>query len=455
MTGGEFKVEGKNDVEIKELDLSNNSIYLKDFEDNLFLIFPKMKDEFMINKTFINEGISLLKEKIKISKSLSYDSEFKNSITKVIKAFQKAKDNVYSENERFRKEIKKPIYYEKDFILIHLKTQCFVKRRDNNINNKSSSLVLTPDYTDECIFFFAQSRSFNLQMKNVFSNTNIFICKREKNIWANTQFLTTKPIYIERSSNNISSNLMSNNNNLYPINEYGKNDFMTEKNQNINNYVFDFNAGQGKSFQIKICSNYINPSSSDLTFTTPIWLMVQSIDRYLNITILPKIDILNNDNEPIKPNSNNINKNDNISSPTDVNKLNYKINTVGNYSMATNRSINPFQDNNIINENIQDNQNNLGAEIRKTKSNKINRISTNFRNMINNKQTMNKLPFNNYKISFDSTDKEKAINNINGLFFIEQYDEKDKQKTITDDYLKEKLKLEMELKMHPYNFIKQ
>ena len=156
LTGGEFRLNGKFDVEIKKLDLSNNSIYLKDFEDYLFLIFPKMKDEFLNNKTFLNDGIALLKKKIKISKSLAFDTEFKNNITKVIKAFQETKENVYSENEKLMEDIGKPINYEDDFILIHFKTHCFVKRNVNN-NNKSSALVLTPNYSDDCIFFFHNS----------------------------------------------------------------------------------------------------------------------------------------------------------------------------------------------------------------------------------------------------------------------------------------------------------
>ena len=112
-----------------------------------------MKDEFMTNKTFLNNGLSSLKEKIKISKGLTYDSEFKNNVTKVIKAFQETKENVYSENEKFMEDIGKPINYEDDFILIHFKTHCFVKR-NTNINNKSNALILSPDYSDECIFFF-------------------------------------------------------------------------------------------------------------------------------------------------------------------------------------------------------------------------------------------------------------------------------------------------------------
>jgi hypothetical protein len=153
LTGGEFTLKGKFDVEIKKLDLSKNSIYLKDFEDHLFLIFPKMKDEFMNNKTFLNDGISLLKTKMKTSKSLAFDSDYKNNITKVIKAFQETKEIIYSENEKFINFKEKPINFEDDFILIHFKTQSFVKRNENN-SIKSSALVLTQTYSEDCIFFF-------------------------------------------------------------------------------------------------------------------------------------------------------------------------------------------------------------------------------------------------------------------------------------------------------------
>ena len=47
LSGGDFTLKGNASVEIKRVNLSNDSIYLKDFETNLFIIFPKMKDEFM------------------------------------------------------------------------------------------------------------------------------------------------------------------------------------------------------------------------------------------------------------------------------------------------------------------------------------------------------------------------------------------------------------------------
>jgi hypothetical protein len=270
LTAGNFKIKGKFDIEIKRLNLSNESIYLKDFENNLFIIFPKMKDEFMNNKTSVNNGISMLKERINTSKKLIYDSEFKNDITKVIQAFQETKQNVYSENEKFMEYIGKPINYEDDFILIHFKTQCFVQRNDDI---KSTALILTPNYSDECIFYFAQYSSFNLNLKNVFSNQNIFICKREKSMWNNNLFLIAKPKIIEK------------NNNINLNNDNDKNN-----NSSTTNFILDFNEGQGQAFQIKICSNYIDPSSSNLSFSTPVWLTVQCIDKFLNITTFPKIE---------------------------------------------------------------------------------------------------------------------------------------------------------------------
>ena len=450
LNGGEFTLKGKFDIEIKKLNLSNDSIYLKDFEDNLFIIFPKMKDEFMNNKTFLNNGLAFLKEKIKTSKALSYDTEFKNNITKVIKFFQKTKENVYSENEKFMEEIGKSINYEDDFILIHFKTHCFVKRNEN-ISNKSSALILSQNYTDECVFFFAQSSSFNLNLRNVFSNQNVFICKREKNFWSNSHFLIVKPMIIEKSKTDV--NYILNTNNFQGRIESAKNDNLRE---NYNNFVFDFNEGQGQVFKIKICSNYIDPSSSNLTFATPVWLTVQSIDRYLNITMLPKGENLNNDLDQLIPNydRNSINlatnKKENLSEHNGINKLNYNINSAGNYSIVTqsnhplNMLTNNINNENPINKTIIRKQTLDSYEIHKAKTT----LLTNIKNY--NKQSVRHMPLNNYKISFDSTDKEKSINNINGLFFVEQYEEKEEIKSLNDEYLKEKYKLKMEIKMPSY-----
>ena len=412
LSGGDFTIKGNIDIEIKKIDLSSDSIYLKDFEDNLFIIFPKMNEHFMNNKILLNERLLTLKEKIKTSKTLIYDSEFKNNITTVIRAFQEAKEDVYSENEKFMDDIGKPINYEDDFILIHFKTHCFVERNEANEN---TSLILTPNYSDECVFFFSNYNSFNLNLQYVFSNQNIAICKREKNSWNNNLFLTVKTKNLEKSAGNT-------------------------------NFILYFEEGKSHPFLIKICSNYIDSSSSNLTFATPVWLTVQSIDKFLNITTFPKIEssdldegILNNNNfEQTNTNNENTNINNNNDIILDMNKKN----SISIHSV--NEQINTLLTNKTVKNNSFKKHTNMKTEIEKNLlKEKMNRLNSNTTITDNKFHASN----NNFKISFDSTDKEKSINNINGLFYIEQYIETKDIKLLKDEYLKGKLKLKKELKM--------
>ena len=412
LSGGDFTIKGNIDIEIKKIDLSSDSIYLKDFEDNLFIIFPKMNEHFMNNKILLNERLLTLKEKIKTSKTLIYDSEFKNNITTVIRAFQEAKEDVYSENEKFMDDIGKPINYEDDFILIHFKTHCFVERNEANEN---TSLILTPNYSDECVFFFSNYNSFNLNLQYVFSNQNIAICKREKNSWNNNLFLTVKTKNLEKSAGNT-------------------------------NFILYFEEGKSHPFLIKICSNYIDSSSSNLTFATPVWLTVQSIDKFLNITTFPKIEssdldegILKNNNfEQTNINNENTNINNNNDIILDMNKKN----SISIHSV--NEQINTLLTNKTVKNNSFKKHTNMKTEIEKNLlKEKMNRLNSNTTITDNKFHASN----NNFKISFDSTDKEKSINNINGLFYIEQYIETKDIKLLKDEYLKGKLKLKKELKM--------
>ena len=546
LTAGDFKIKGKFDVEIKRLNLSNDSIYLKDFENNLFIIFPKMKDEFMNNKTSVNNGISMLKERINTSKKLVYDSEFKNDITKVIQAFQETKQNVYSENEKFMEYIGKPINYEDDFILIHFKSQNFVKKNENKISNRSSSLSLTSNYSEDCIFFFSNYNYLSLSVKNIFSNQNVLICKREKNVWINTHFLIAREINAEKNKKEFSNNNPRNNNIESTKNETTENS--PKSNLNITNLVLDFNEGQGQAFQVKVCSDYIDPSSTNLSFATPVWLVLQSVDKYLNITTINRGENVNTEFEPIhhyrrtSVNSvNNINRNNNDIMTNGINRLHYNINSAGNYSIITrsNHPLNILNDNenninnaynnqtneqnnanpnNIQNYNQNNNQNNIQNNnqnnIQNNNQNNIqnnnqnnnpnnnnqtnnqnnnqnnnpnnnnqnnnpsnnpdnnqennpnirrhitaltnltnNNIFSHFRHQssyIHKKQSINNAYSSPFKISFDTTDKEKSINSINGLFYIEQYKESEYIKLYTDEYLKQKMQLKMELKMPSY-----
>ena len=512
LTGGEFNLKGKFEVEIKKLNLTNNSIYLKDFEENLFIIFPKMKVEFNNNKTFLNKSLSMIKERINsTSKKVIYDSEFKNDITKIIQTFQETKQNVYTENEKLMEKIGTPINYEDDFILIHFKSQCFVKRNDKKINNKSSALILSQNYSEDCIFFFAQFSSFNLHLKYVFSNQNLLICKREKNVWINSHYLVAKPINSEKNikESKYESNFTNNpQNNIRDSLKYENNTNFHDIKQINNKYILDFDEGQGQAFQIKVCSNYIDPSSSNLSFATPVWLEVQSVDKYLNITTSSKMEnIINDFNYNIDEINNNYARstiksskdiNNNMILKNSLNKLHHTINSNANYSNITRQKNSPKKLKNITNNNnnneqnnINNNSDNINQKIIENNQNSENYhqktskpILTNY-NQKNNKninkfhhktEKLNSVKFKinshtryfssnlnrrrisdnhnslfNYRISFESTDKEKSISSINGLFFIEQYDETTTDiQSLTDAYLKEKLQYKLEIKMPPY-----
>ena len=57
LTSSGFELKDKSYVETKKITLSGDSIYLKDFEDNLFIIFPTMKNEYLIHKSILDEKI--------------------------------------------------------------------------------------------------------------------------------------------------------------------------------------------------------------------------------------------------------------------------------------------------------------------------------------------------------------------------------------------------------------
>ena len=57
---------------------------------------------------------------------------------------------------------------------------------------------------------------------------------------------------------------------------------------------------------------------------------------------------------------------------------------------------------------------------------------------------------NNIKITFDSVDKNNSLNNIYGLFFVEQCENRTNLAGSTDDYTKNKLQMKRDLKMSSY-----
>ena len=396
----------------------NQEIYLKDFEDNLFIIFPTMKNEYLQNKSKIDEKIMLIKSKVGLN-NLNDDFTIKKDLSQLISTFQKTKEDVYLENEKFIEQQfnKMPLKYNENFILIHFKSHLFVTKCDNrDIDEKDDTflsknkLKLTNEYSDDCIFLFSTyNDDYDVKADYVFTNQNLYIRKKEKNMWANNQFLIitndeekSKKNYTQKTVlygntttiNNTSSSNNNNNNNNEINNINNTNNINNDDNNNnnvvIQNYNFlQFNDTKAEPFQIKICSNYINTSSANLSFANPIWICAHNLDRYLTLTpIIKKEETLNQNNS----------END---------SFNYK-----NNNNTDNNSINNDNNNNyIINTNINNNNNNSSNE---SFSNSVNNVS----NTNNNNYRDSSL--NDYQISLNKIDREKTMNNIYGLFFIEQ-----------------------------------
>ena len=439
-----FSLEEKNFVEVNQLILNNDNIFYKDFINNLFMIFPKMKDEFMKNKTLLKEKLNLVKEKKNHSSSFEENTEFKDEVTKLITAFQDTKQDVYNEKDQFLKEIGQPIHFKKDFILIHFDSQNFVKiNDDDSLNSKNSKLMLTETYSDDCIFLFMPWSSLDNNAKYVFSNQNLFICKKEKNLWSNNHFLLVKDIPVKANdsalNNNTNTNNIYTNNNINNtlVNDLDKNiendrkrpksrnnenrkieeQSKIENNNNLNdiqekkiikNYFLDFteNQSSGSPFKIKICSNYIDPSSGILSFSYPVWLVCQNIDRHL--TISPNIP----NQTSILPKQKEKSLIGFIDQEEDFNRK-FNINNkkrVETFKIQTKRS----------------------------------------RKFLKSKDKSKLKRQNNYKISFDSIDKDNSLNNIYGLFYVEQCENNSNIKGLTEDCSKNKLQMKIDLKMSSF-----
>ena len=468
-----FNMVGKNYIEVEQLNITGNNIFLKDFISNLFIIFPKMKEDFIKNKMILEEKLSLVKDKINHSSFLDSSTELKDNMTKLITAYQEIKQEVYNEKDLFLKDIGQPIIFKKEFILIHFDSQNFV-----TFNVKSSKLTLTENYSDECIFLFWPWSSLDNNDKYVFSNQNLYICKKEKNYWSNNHFLTVRKntpkgnainynnesLINNINNNNVTNNLMNNVTNI--INDTSKLDMdrgtefrkmqkssfkskqailesrnkedqsrlennlinsnnIIKINNNLNlinnvldptadnkytkNYVLGFSESQSNSdpFKIKICSNYIDPSSGILSFSSPVWLVCQSIDKYL--TIKPSLA-----NDIFLTRRKDYNLGFNLDKETEDERK-YE-------ASITNKK---------------------RAESFKIKT----KISSRYpRNREKNKNRRQ----NNYVITFDSIDKNNSLNNIYGLFYVEQCESNNDIDEISDDSLRNKMRMKIDLKLSSY-----
>ena len=438
-----FNISGKCFVEVDQLNLNNDNIFYKDFINNLFMIFPKMKDDFIKNQSRLKETLASVKEKIRNKLSIEDNSEIKDDITKLINVFQETKQDIYNGKDLFLKEIGQPIFFKKEFILIHFDSQNFVQiNEEESYNSKNSKLVLTDIYSDDCIFLFNSWSSLDNNAKYVFSNQNLYICKKEKNLWSNNHFLMAKEIPVksnESAINNINTNLNSNNNNeplKYDIDKVidmkrkrqhtsyvPRKVLLDNKNKEeqskieINNVIdnqevkiekkfileFTENRSNGSPFKIKICSNYIDPSSGLLSFSSPVWLVCQNIERHLTIT--PTIQ-----NEPLNLLKKKENKKRMIND-FDIDFTMERLDSTKRRANSTKKAL--FK-----------NSEKFGKKDKKEKNKNI--------------------------ISFDCIDRNNSLNNIYGLFYVEQCENKSNLKGLTDEYLKNKLQMKIDLKMSSY-----
>ena len=462
-----FNIVGRNYIDLEQLNITGNNIFLKDFIDNLFIIFPKMKEDFIKNKSILEEKLALVKEKINHSAYIDNSIELNDNMTKLITAFQEIKQEVYNEKDLFLKDIGQPISFKKDFILIHFDSQNFV-----SYNVKTSKLMLTEHYSDECIFLFSPFSSLDNNVKYVFSNQNLYICKKEKNLWSNNHYLNVKMNtskgYSESNINNQNINITNNainnvtNNNI--INDSAKfdidrgtrmqkssfkskqnileskwkedqsridNNFINTNNNinfnnnfnNINNamdyqgdnkfirnYVLTFSESQTNNdpFKIKICSNYIDPSSGLLSFSSPVWLVCQSIEKHLTISPNFANDVLSSRRKTI-------------------------------FNMGFN-----------MDKETEEERKYEGGTTYKKKNESFKartKLSTKYgRNRERSKHRRQ----NNYIITFDSIDKNNSLNNIYGLFYVEQCENNNDIKDINDDNMKRKLQMKIDLKLSSF-----
>ena len=356
-------------IDSKPLISTEESLYLQDFENNLFMIFPKMKDEFLKNKSTLSDKIIKAKNDYiqSISSSLVDKEDFKNDVTSVISTFQETKQMVYSENERLHKEIGEPILYKDEFILIHFKSNCFVRRNEK----ERSKLTLTGNYTDLCEFFFSPWSSLDINAQNVYSNQNLYLCKKEKNAFGNNYFLSIEDeIKSDRSMS---------------LDEGKDKNF-----DRASRIFFEENQDHAISFKIKIYSSFIDPSSGNLSFATPVWFVCQNINR--NFSILAK-DI-------------------------------------------------PYEE-----ENILDKNNNIYYD--DEEKNKENSVDE-------DKKTTEPQPVISHTkysliqpnmISFNVFDRENSLNDIHGLFYVEQYDSLVNNINDSDSILNSKMKYKFNLSM--------
>jgi hypothetical protein len=278
-----FSLQKKSPIEVNRLSIHNNNLFLKDFENNLFVIFPPMPEKFINSKGVLDERVLSLIQKLEFAPNLMNEDESKKDINTIIQTYREAKREVYINNLELKDfKIGRSIKFGENFILIHMKSQMLVSTHDIDGDLEKNKIILNEEYSDDCVFQFYPFNKYDTGESDVYCNQNIYIRKSEKSIWANNPFLYYRDPQSEKKK---TYEVMNNIANLVVNRPRALNRRKSEGFYNLKKYVLLFTDEYEKArpFQIKICSKYIDPSSVNLSFTNPFWIVCQSAQKYLII----------------------------------------------------------------------------------------------------------------------------------------------------------------------------
>ena len=89
-----FSLCVKSQIEVTIINIQHSNVYLKGFENNLFVILPTMPDKFLSNKSMLDETTQFLISKLTYSSNLLNDVDIKEDINKIIKTYQETKNEI-------------------------------------------------------------------------------------------------------------------------------------------------------------------------------------------------------------------------------------------------------------------------------------------------------------------------------------------------------------------------
>ena len=310
--GFSFNENGKIDITLC------NSSFQNDYEKNLFIIFPPMNDGYLTNSTTLEEKIGTFSAKI--DQQIYFDSN-KDDLNKIISAYNETKKDI--NNSDFLDVIGQSIKFLDKFILIHYQSQTLLSVHEfQNTTHAEfdNRLALCDHYNENCIFVFDAYNKYDNSADEVFSGQSIYIRKKEKHAWANNPYLYQKNITKQLSNLEIisgSEDIPKKSSawlQQHPSNKKGqltiedeedeiatdlkRKAFSAQKSRKFMDKIISYqriyltdDKETATSFKVKVCSSYIDPASTNLSFTNTIWIVCLSQEKYLLVKEAPKSEI--------------------------------------------------------------------------------------------------------------------------------------------------------------------